>query len=91
MKKHEHSIIAFILVFMFSLLSWQWFAAIGISAFWLGREHAQAEYRHIQAVGGKRENMPAFGGFYPVYWDKASFLYDLVLPVIVAVITAMIS
>ena len=40
-------------------------ALAGLCAcFYLGREHAQAEYRWIAAYGnGHRDNMPWWGGF----------------------------
>ena len=35
-----------------------------VALFYLGREHAQAEYRWIAQLGnGKRANMPWWGGF----------------------------
>jgi hypothetical protein len=48
--------------------------------FFLGREHAQAEYRVIQKFyDGKRANMPWYGGFERRAWDKKSML-DWILP-----------
>lgn len=54
------------------------------AAFYTGREHAQAEYRWIDAYGnGHRDNMPWWGGFDPRVWDRKSLL-DWLLPVCVA-------
>jgi hypothetical protein len=64
------------------LLTGNWLAGamLGIG-FFLGREHAQAEYRVIQKFyDGKRANMPWYGGFEPRGWDRKSVL-DFVLPI----------
>lgn len=56
--------------------------AVLVSAFFAGREHAQAEYRVIQKFyDGKRANMPWYGGFEPRGWDLKSIL-DFVLPIV---------
>ena len=65
------------------LLSGDWFAGamLGIG-FFAGREHSQAEYRSIEKFyGGKRANMPWYGGFEPRAWDLDSVL-DLLFPII---------
>lgn len=55
------------------------------AAFFLGREHAQAEYRWIDAYGGgQRANMPWWGGFDPRAWTFKG-LMDWLLPLLVAV------
>lgn len=48
-------------------------------AFYIGREHAQAEYRHIKAHGGKRENCPWWCGLAPSAWTLKGLL-DFLLP-----------
>lgn len=54
-------------------------AAFGAALF-IGREHAQAEYRWIEQYGaGKRANMPWYGGFDYVVWNISS-LFDWVVP-----------
>ena len=63
------------------IIGFEWLAV----AFFIGREHAQAEYRYIQTHGGKRYNCPWYCGFIPSAWDIKSIL-DWVLPAIVAVI-----
>lgn len=56
------------------------------AAFYIGREHAQAEYRWIDAYGnGHRDNMPWWGGFDPRVWDRKSLL-DWLLPVCMALL-----
>ncbi len=56
--------------------------AIAGCAFFIAREHTQAEYRWIEMFGhGKRMNMPWWGGFDPRAWDVAS-LMDFAVPVV---------
>jgi hypothetical protein len=51
-----------------------------LSALYMGREHAQAEYRWIEHYGsGLRANMPWYGGFTPRAWTAKAML-DWVLP-----------
>jgi len=60
------------------------------SGFFIGREHAQAEYRAIQNYyGGKRANMPEFEGLKPRNWNVKSLL-DFVFPVIATISTVVI-
>lgn len=48
--------------------------------FFLGREHAQAEYKAIAAdFNGQRANMPWYAGFNPKYWTLDAAL-DVALP-----------
>ena len=59
-----------------------WAGAIAGAFFFIGREHAQAEYRVIQKFyDGKRVNMPWWGGFDPKAWDTKSML-DWILPTV---------
>ena len=48
-------------------------------AFYFGREHAQAEYRYIEAHGRKRANCPWWCGFMPEAWMLKGLL-DWILP-----------
>jgi hypothetical protein len=79
---------AFALLFMgiVGLLTGNWFAGACFgSAFFVGREHAQAEYRVIQKFyDGKRANMPWYGGFEPRGWDMKSML-DWILPTVLTI------
>lgn len=73
------------------LLTNNWFAGacFGV-AFFLDREHAQAEYRVIEHFyEGKRANMPWHGGFEPRGWDLKSIL-DFVLPIVATAIALLI-
>jgi hypothetical protein len=48
--------------------------------FFFGREHAQAEYKAINAdFNGKRANMPWYAGFNPKYWSLDAVL-DVLFP-----------
>ena len=62
-------------------------AAFGAALF-LGREHAQAEYRWIERFGnGKRANLPIWGAFDYRVWDMGSIL-DWLVPLVVSSIFA---
>lgn len=51
----------------------------------LGREHAQAEYRWIETYGhGQRANLPWWGGFDGRVWDVHSWWWNLGLPVLIS-------
>ena len=68
-------------------LPWPFF--FWASAFYMGREHAQAEYRWIESHGGKRANCPWWCGFLPGAWNVKSFL-DWLLPTAVALIACIV-
>lgn len=53
--------------------------------FFLGREIAQAEYRYIQAHGGKRYNCPWYCGLIPSAWTIKGLL-DWILPLVIVII-----
>jgi hypothetical protein len=91
MKHFEHSAYALLFMAIIGLLTGNWLAGamLGIG-FFLGREHAQAEYRVIQTYyGGKRANMPWYGGFERRAWDVKSIL-DFVLPIVATTIVLII-
>ena len=91
MKNLEHSAYALLFMAIIGLLTGNWLAGacFGV-AFFVGREHAQAEYRVIQKFyEGKRANMPWSGGFEPRGWDVKSIL-DFVLPIIATAIALVI-
>lgn len=80
-----HAICALVVQAVIGLTTGNWWlgAAIGASIY-MGREHAQAEYRWIETYGGHlRRNMPWWGGFDPRVWNRKSLL-DWVLPLLVA-------
>ena len=91
MKSLEHPAYALLFMAIIGLLTGNWLAGacFGV-AFFLGREHAQAEYRVIEHFyEGKRANMPWYGGFEPRGWNVKSIL-DFVLPIIVTTIALLI-
>ena len=53
------------------------------AAFYAGRELAQAEYRYIEASGGKRYENAWFCGFLPSAWTTKS-VWDWIVPVLIA-------
>ena len=74
------------------LVSGMWSAggAIGCMLF-IAREHTQAEYRWIaQFGGGKRVNMPWWGGFDWRAWNAASLL-DWLVPVLACAVVYFVS
>ena len=60
-----------------------WFTGGALACIWfIAREHTQAEYRWIaQFGGGKRANMPWWGGFDLRAWNIPSLL-DWFVPVL---------
>lgn len=76
-----HVLTAAVLQLSFGGLFGFWlFSAVAISAFYIGREHAQAEYRVISKYySNKRANMPWYGGFEPRAWTLKGVL-DWLLP-----------
>jgi hypothetical protein len=67
-----------------------WLPAAVMSALYMGREHAQAEYRWIEKYGlGLRANMPWYGGFTSRAWTRKSML-DWVLPLLATVALALV-
>lgn len=76
-----HAAIALAAQAVVGLLTGDWLAGgVLVCFWWFGREHAQAEYRWISAVGtGKRAAMPWWGGFDPRAWNMPSVL-DWALP-----------
>jgi hypothetical protein len=91
MKILEHSAYSLLFMAIVGLLTSNWLAGAMLSiGFFLGREHAQAEYRVIQKFyEGKRANMPWYGGFEPHGWDIKSIL-DFGLPIIVTTIALIV-
>jgi hypothetical protein len=92
MKNLEHPAYALLFMAIIVLLTGNLFAGACFgSAFFVGREHAQAEYRVIQKFyDGKRANMPWYGGFEPRGWDMKSML-DWILPTVITMTIALLS
>ena len=81
-----HVAIAIAVQLVIGLVTSDWFAGACFgSAFYIGREITQAEYRVIeQFYDGKRANMPWYGGFEPRAWALKSLL-DWILPTVACV------
>lgn len=59
--------------------------------FFLGREHAQAEYKAINTdFDGKRANMPWYAGFNPKYWTLDALL-DVAFPTAAVIAVLLLS
>ena len=78
----EHAAFAVAIQIAIGLLSGDWWAGAAAGAFFfVGREHAQAEYRYISAFGGgRRINMPWWGGFDRRVWTKLDAWLDWLVP-----------
>jgi hypothetical protein len=72
----------------FATGNWWAGAALGAGAF-IGREHAQAEYKWIEHYGhGRRANLPWWGWADPRVWNFHSWFWNLALPVVAVVVIA---
>lgn len=81
-----HALITTAIAAMAWPFGWHQEGAFLVASFYIGREHAQAEYRAIKSFyGGKRANAPWWCGFGRRAWDAKSLL-DWVGPLMVAVI-----
>jgi hypothetical protein len=89
--KYAHPLVAVGLQVVLGLITGNfWLGALAGCAIFIGREHAQAEYRWIEWFGGqKRANMPWWGGFDPKVWDKHSLL-GFALPIVGSVVLAAV-
>ncbi len=86
----QHVIIALACIGIGCLLRYPVAGAAFGSALFIGREHAQAEYRWIEQLGGHlRANMPWYGGFDPRAWNWSS-LFDWLVPMAVCVVVVLI-
>ena len=80
-----HALITLLLQVIIGLTTGNWWIGASFALFYMGREHAQAEYRWIERYGqGKRANMPWWGGFDPKVWNLKS-LTDWLLPCLTAI------
>ena len=80
----EHAVLALAVQALLRLLtgSW-WISAAAASAYFLGREAAQAEYRWIETFGaGLRANMPWWGPFDLRVWPKLDQWADWIAPLL---------
>ncbi len=64
---YQHAAIAVAIQVLLGTLTGDWLMGGCLAAgLFIGREHTQAEYRYIELyAGGKRANMPWYGGFMP--------------------------
>ena len=72
------------------LLSLPWLVLFWPPAFYLGREHAQAEERYMRARDINREAAPWWMGFAPSAWTLKSLL-DFLLPLAVSIAFTILS
>jgi len=77
-----HLVTALALVLVFDQFGLSLIGAVLASAFFVGREHAQAEYRWIERYGnGRRANMKWWNVFEPRIWDLHSWFWNLAAPI----------
>ena len=74
-----HALLSLVFCIPAAFLGAPWPLLFWPAAFYLGREVAQAEYRYIEAHGGKRAACPWWCGFLPSAWTAKGML-DWLLP-----------
>jgi len=85
----NHILPALAMQLLLAPFSW-WAGVLFAAGYYIGREMAQAEYRVIQTYyGGKRANMPWYGGFERRAWTQKGVL-DFVLPIAATTIVLII-
>jgi hypothetical protein len=86
-----HPVIALVLQAVLGIISGDWWLGAAAGAFYfVGREYAQAEYRNIEAnYGGKRSNMPYFGGLESRAWTLKG-LTDFIYPSVAVTTVALL-
>nr|WP_311269764.1 hypothetical protein [Sphingobium sp. WCS2017Hpa-17] len=80
----RHAIMALIAQAAIGFPTGNWWAGAMLgSAYFIGREVAQAEYRWIEWFGGGlRANMPHWGRFDPRVWPKLDQWLDWIAPTV---------
>lgn len=93
MTYFEHALFALVIQAIAARLTGNWWIGAALaSAYFLGREVAQAEYRWIEHFGGGlRANMPWWGPFDPRVWTKLDQWIDWIAPIVVTVSMACIT
>ena len=88
----EHMAIAVILQLLIAALTRNWWLGAGIaSAYFLGREVAQAEYRWIELYGGGlRSHMPWWGPLDLRVWATADQWLDWIGPLVATHVIAWV-
>lgn len=85
-----HALITSTIAAMAWLFGWHQEAALLVATFYIGREHAQAEYRAIKSFyGGKRASAPWWCGFEPRAWNGKAII-DGLGPAMVAISASFI-
>lgn len=103
----EHAVFALLIQLPFGiggmLLAWHvglpglavagWLVGAALAAgVFLGREHAQAEYRWIETFGShRRAYLPWWGGFDLRVWSHIDSWLDWIVPTIAVLIAAAVS
>ena len=85
-----HAIITLIICLVFFIIKVPFVLFFFPVMFYVGREHAQAEYRYISSHGDKRANCPLWCGFLPSAWTWKG-LGDFIFPLLVAIIMYVIA
>lgn len=85
MNYFEHAIVALVLQTIVGLSTRNWWTGAALaSAYFIGREVAQAEYRWIEVFGqGHRANMPWWGPLDLRVWPKLDQWVDWIAPLVV--------
>jgi len=86
-----HIAIALVAQALVAVPTGNWLAGgLFAAGIFVGREHAQAEYRWIETYGKrKRANMPWYGGLDPKVWNRKSIL-DWLLPLLCVSLVAFV-
>jgi hypothetical protein len=85
-----HIILAVLIQALVAFLLRNWVAGAFTACAWsISRELAQAEYRWIEAFGGgRRVNMPWWGGLDPHVWQRLDPWLDWLAPSLMAIAIA---
>lgn len=89
----EHLIAALVMQAAIALLTGDWWVGAAAGAFFfLGREHAQVEYKYIKQSSGRRHETPIapeLAAFNPGLWSRDAIL-DFAIPVVGVVGVALL-
>ncbi len=78
----EHSLYVAAAAVLGYVIGFQLLFTLSAIFFFIGREHAQAEYRWIETFGEhKRANLPWWGALDKRVWDTHSLIWNLLLPI----------
>lgn len=87
----QHAVMALAAQALIGFTTGNWWAGAALgSAYFIGREVAQAEYRWIEWFGkGRRANMPHWGRFDLRVWPKLDQWLDWIAPTVATCALAM--